>query len=175
MQPADATDVVDRLFAAENRRDWEVFRALLHPQVEWTIIGPTDAVIRGRDAYMQRIEAVYAAAPAARFTVRRSLNNFAGLVVTELMDNAGDISVDVFYVRDGVVVREWSSCSVTPAGDAVVAQHCRASARRSQACAAALPTCRLPIRFGMTASARTHPPELVMAGSVCGNGSSWPG
>jgi len=46
------------------------------------MVGPTDIVIHGRDHYMRRIEGAYAAASAARFTVRRSLSNAAGLVVT---------------------------------------------------------------------------------------------
>lgn len=38
-------------------------------------------------------------------------SNEAGLIVTELPDSEGNVSVDVFDVRDGLVVHEWSSYS----------------------------------------------------------------
>ncbi|GAA1452452.1 nuclear transport factor 2 family protein [Nesterenkonia lacusekhoensis] len=101
-------DVLDELFAAENARDWTTFRALLHPEVEWTLIGSgTTSVVHGRDAYMNRLEATYESAPDAEFTLRRSLRNDAGLIVTELIDNHGNVSVDVFDVRNGLLRREW--------------------------------------------------------------------
>jgi len=59
------TEVLDRLSSAENERDWDAFRSLLHPQVEWTLIGPKTTVIRGRDAYMRRIEDAYTSAPGS--------------------------------------------------------------------------------------------------------------
>ena len=100
--------VLVELFAAENARDWATFQTLLHPEVEWTLIGPdTTAVVRGRTTYMNRILAAYESASDARFTVRRSLSNEAGMIVTELIDNHGDVSVDVFDVRNGLVRREW--------------------------------------------------------------------
>lgn len=101
------TEILVRLFAAENERDWAAFRALLHPQVEWTLVGATTTTIRGRDAYMRRIEDAYASAPGAWFSVHRWLHNEAGLIVTELIDNEGNVSIDVFDVRDGRVLREW--------------------------------------------------------------------
>ncbi len=71
------------------------------------MIGATTIVIRGRDAYMRRIKDAYTSAPDARFAVHRTLRNQAGLTVTELLDNEGNVSVDVFDVRDGLVIREW--------------------------------------------------------------------
>lgn len=66
-------DMLANLFAAENARDWVAFEALLHPEVEWTLIGPhTATVLRGRTAYMKRILAAYQSAPDASFTVHRS-------------------------------------------------------------------------------------------------------
>jgi len=56
---------------------------------------------------MRRIEDAYTSAPEVRFAVHRSLRNEAGLIVTELLDNDGNISVDVFDVRGGLVIREW--------------------------------------------------------------------
>ncbi|QDO88684.1 nuclear transport factor 2 family protein [Ornithinimicrobium ciconiae] len=100
--------VLAELFVAENARDWATFHALLHSEVEWTLIGPdATAVVLGRSAYMDRILAAYESAPGARFSVRRSLRNEAGMVVTELIDNHGDVSIDVFDVRDGQVRRQW--------------------------------------------------------------------
>lgn len=90
-------DVLSGLFAAENARDCAAFQALLHPEVEWTLIGPdTTTVVRGRTAYMRRILASYKFASDARFSVRRSLHNDAGMIVTELLDTHGNVSVDVF-------------------------------------------------------------------------------
>lgn len=101
-------DVLPELFAAENARDWTAFRALVHPGVEWTLIGPdATTVVSGRTAYMSRILAAHKSASNVSFAVRRSLRNEAGMTVTELIDNHGDASVDVFDVRDGLVRREW--------------------------------------------------------------------
>jgi len=56
---------------------------------------------------MRRIEDAYASAAEARFAVHRSLRSEVGLIVTELLDNEGNVSVDVFDVHDGLVIREW--------------------------------------------------------------------
>ncbi|MGB3186171.1 MAG: nuclear transport factor 2 family protein [Ornithinimicrobium sp.] len=101
------TEVLDRLFAAENDRDWRTLETLLHPQIEWTLVGPITTIIRGREAYLKRLKEAYDNTPDAHFELQRSQSNGAGLVVTELLDNRGDVSVDVFDVRDGQVVREW--------------------------------------------------------------------
>lgn len=101
-------DVLANLFTAENARDWQTFEALLHPDVEWTIVGPDPTVVvSGRRQYMDRILEAYDSAPGARFDVHRSRRNDSGLVVTELVDNVGNVSVDVLEIRDGLVRREW--------------------------------------------------------------------
>lgn len=83
------------------------FRLLLHPDVEWALVGNTATVIRGRDAYMDRIKDAYETAPDVGFMVQRSIRNETGLIFTELLDSEGSISVDVVDVRDGLVTREW--------------------------------------------------------------------
>lgn len=101
-------DVFDELFAAENSRNWTTFRSLLHPEVQWTIVGPeAPALVEGRAAYTERIKAAYEFAPAAEFTVCRSLRNEEGTTVKELIDHHRNVSVDVFDICNGLVRREW--------------------------------------------------------------------
>ncbi|MBT2486168.1 MULTISPECIES: nuclear transport factor 2 family protein [unclassified Microbacterium] len=99
--------VLHRLFAAENDRDWETLTALLDPAVTWFLVSGATTVIRGRDDYVSRLQAAYEGRPAARFRVERFRETGHGRTMCELVDDVGRVSVEVFDVRDGLLVTEW--------------------------------------------------------------------
>ncbi|OKL50831.1 nuclear transport factor 2 family protein [Buchananella hordeovulneris] len=99
---------LEALFAAEQRRDWPALGKLLHPDVTWTIVtGRGSHTVRGRQAYLERLAAAYRDAPAATFSVHRTWLANDGLVATELVDDGGRVSLDVFALADGLVRHEW--------------------------------------------------------------------
>ena len=62
---------------------------------------------KGRDRYLARLKAAYEARPSARFEVVNWWDAGRGRILCELMDDLGEASVEVFDVRDGLVIREW--------------------------------------------------------------------
>jgi ketosteroid isomerase-like protein len=107
-------ETLRRLFAAENTRDWDAVAQLLHPRVTWILVGDRTSSIEGRDAYLARIEAAYADRPTARFEVARWRGSGRGRILCELVDDEGAVSVEVFDVKNGLVVREWEFLFGTP-------------------------------------------------------------
>lgn len=95
-----------RLFAAENGRDWAAFATLLDPDVVWHLHGDRSETVEGREAYLRRIETAYRGRPAASFTVERYRSSGWGRVLVELVDTRGEVSVEVFLLRDGLVLEE---------------------------------------------------------------------
>ena len=102
-----ADDVIRRLFIAENARDWDTLAGLLDPDVTWQLIADETTVIKGRDKYFARLKAAYEARPSAQFEVVNWRDTGRGRILCELMDDLGEASVEVFDVRDGLVIREW--------------------------------------------------------------------
>ena len=101
MRPRQA---LEAFFEAENRRDWEAYAGLLHPDVEWTVGG---RMITGREDYVRAMRAAYVGSDA-RFRVHQLIESADGRVVaTLLVDSEGRRSLDVFELSGGVVVREW--------------------------------------------------------------------
>ncbi|MBO3725677.1 nuclear transport factor 2 family protein [Actinomyces bowdenii] len=105
--PASPLEVLEALFDAENARDWEALAARLHPEVEWCVEG---RVVRGREAYLAALMGFYAGADpcATRFRLHQSIDSADGSTVIALLVNgAGERSLEVFEIRDGLVRREW--------------------------------------------------------------------
>ncbi|MDO4792211.1 MAG: nuclear transport factor 2 family protein [Buchananella hordeovulneris] len=97
-------DVLAQFFAAENGRDWRLYAAFLHPEVEWYLDG---AIIQGREAYLRRIRAAYTGS-ATTFRAHQFLSSASGETVAVLLvDNEGNRSLDVFEFEDGLIRREW--------------------------------------------------------------------
>ncbi|HEX7350886.1 nuclear transport factor 2 family protein [Brachybacterium sp.] len=96
------------LFDAENRRDWEGLAALLHPDVEWTVTPSRRGRTVGIDAYLERLEESYRESGEAVFKIRRIVRGDDALTATELVDQAGNISLEVFELDNGLVRRAWS-------------------------------------------------------------------
>ena len=103
-------DDLERLaafFDAENRRDWEAYRAFLHPEVEWELRQPDGRVefIRGPEEYMARIQAAYAGWNG-RFRCEAAQVERDSQVVVRLVNDRGEVSRERFRLRDGLVWRE---------------------------------------------------------------------
>ncbi|WP_084039507.1 DUF4440 domain-containing protein [Demequina sp. NBRC 110053] len=101
-------DTLESLFDAERRRDWKRLRMLLHPDVIWTVIDREESRVVGAQAYIDRLMAAYRDGGASDFVVSHVRRGSEGLVATELIDEEGRISVDVFKIDEsGVLVQEW--------------------------------------------------------------------
>lgn len=106
---------IEILFAAERCRDWETLRSVLHPSVVWTIVGSEESLVAGADAYIARLRHAYERDGAVDFTVRRVLFGVGGKVATELVDDVGNISIDIFELdKNGLVTREWEHVLGSP-------------------------------------------------------------
>lgn len=96
------------LFSAELHQDWARLRELLHPEVVWTVIGHDESRVHGAEAYVSRLRAAYEHGSATGFTVRHVRRGEGGLVATELIDEEGNVSLDIFELDpQGRVLREW--------------------------------------------------------------------
>jgi len=100
-------DTVRRLFIAENARDWNTLAGLLDTDVTWQLNADETTVIKGRNKYLDRLQAAYEARPSTQFEVVSWRDTGRGRILCELMDDLGEASVEVFDVRDGLVIREW--------------------------------------------------------------------
>lgn len=102
-----AVETLARFFRAENERDWETYRAFLHPEVVWHLRGERDRTIRGVDEYLQTIRDTYAGSDA-HFRVEEAHEAADGRrVLVLLVDNSGRRSFEVFDVEDGLIRREY--------------------------------------------------------------------
>ena len=101
-----AVETLARFFRAENDRDWETYRAFLHPDVVWHLHGEEDRTIRGVEEYLRAIRDAYAGS-GARFRVEEAHEAACGIrVVVLLVDDAGKMSFEVFDFEDGLIRRE---------------------------------------------------------------------
>lgn len=97
-------ETLEAFFDAENHRDWETFAAFLHPDVEWAING---RLVRGRRAYVAALRDFYRGSEA-RFRLHQFLDSADGTTVaTLLVNSAGERSLEVFEVIEGLIRREW--------------------------------------------------------------------
>ena len=102
--PAAPLEALEALFDAENHRDWETFAAFLHPDVEWALNG---RLVRGRQACIATLQDHYRGS-GARFRLHQLLDSDDGTTVAALLVNsAGERSLEVFEVVEGLIRREW--------------------------------------------------------------------
>ncbi|GGP81858.1 nuclear transport factor 2 family protein [Saccharothrix coeruleofusca] len=104
--PGGPTDLVRRLYVAENARDWAGAAMLVHPDIRsttWpsgrTVIGVRDYLAALEEAYQGRDEPLRVLA-IAEDTCKATV--FAELEV------AGKRSIDVFHLVDGLIHQERS-------------------------------------------------------------------
>lgn len=99
--------VLVRLFDAENRHDWSDLAALLHPDVEWTVVPSRRGRSVGIAAYLERLEGAYSESGGTTLKVRHVIRGGDDLTATELVDQDGGVSLEVFQLEDGRVRRTW--------------------------------------------------------------------
>lgn len=102
------SEALERFFAAENARDWVAYATYLHPGVEWRLFdGPVETVVSGRDAYLAAMERAYRGVATQFRPVQILVDDGRNRVVTLLVDDDGERSLDIFDFEDGLVRREW--------------------------------------------------------------------
>lgn len=93
-------------FQAENERDWQAYLTFLDEAVVWELQGDQLEVIRGKDAYLQRIQAAYQDS-FVHFTCHYYQTNAdQSQIVTLLCNSLGHYSCDIFEFRQGLIVKE---------------------------------------------------------------------
>lgn len=90
-------------FAAENAREWTVYRSFLHPEVMWTL---GERVIRGADEYVAAMQQAYGDSDIQFRCVASRVSESGSLIATLLVDDDGRRSLDVFEFKDELVWRE---------------------------------------------------------------------
>lgn len=100
---------IEKLFAffdAENRRDWQTYQTFLSDQVSWELQGDTIEIIRGKADYLTKIQKVYQNNPVQFRCIYYQLNPDLNQIVTILKNDFGDLSCDIFFFENGMIVKE---------------------------------------------------------------------
>lgn len=96
-----------QFFEAENARDWARYRSFLHPEVVWELHGDEVRVIRGVEEYLSVIRAAYADTTIQFTCERMDVSADDNRIVTYLVNDQDERSVDIFEFNDGKIVREY--------------------------------------------------------------------
>lgn len=99
-----ALDVVRRLLALENARDFDALEALVHPDVEWRS-WPDGDHAEGRADFMRRFRAQYVDREARAEVTAIGADPGGERVLVEFVIE-GKRSVCVFEIHDGLLLRE---------------------------------------------------------------------
>lgn len=102
-----SANVLTQFFEAENARDWARYRSFLHPEVVWELYGDEVRVIRGVEEYLSVIRAAYADTTIQFTCERMDVSADGNRIVTHLVNDQGERSVDIFEFKDGKIVREY--------------------------------------------------------------------
>lgn len=103
------TEIVKRILEflhAENQRDWLNYEKFLSHNVQWTFFSIEGTrVVNGRENYVNTMKRIYENLDSTFNIISLLSNDELGIVMAELeMDNRR--SVDVFELRDGLILRE---------------------------------------------------------------------
>ena len=102
------TQCLNNFFAAENSRDWAVFRRYLHPQVMWFLhTEDSHMPIAGREEYMDRILSGYKDSDATFVCESMETSSSGNRVVAFLKNSHGGHSVNIFDFEDGLIRWEY--------------------------------------------------------------------
>lgn len=100
-------DLLKAFFKAENERDWELYQNFLHPEVSWQLFAKEEKTILGIDNYMQATKKAYSHS-GAQFECRdMQVSADGNRIVTHLVNNSGQCSVDIFDFKDGLIYKEY--------------------------------------------------------------------
>lgn len=100
-------EALTQFFEAENTRDWARYVTFLHPEVVWELHGDGVRVIRGVEEYLAVITAAYSGTDIRFRCERMDVSADGNRIVTHLVNDQGDRSVDIFEFEDGKIVREF--------------------------------------------------------------------
>ena len=99
--------ILQKFFEAENQRDWETYAKFLSPDIVWELHGHTTEIIRGKTAYLIRIQEAYNNRNV-QFTCKQyECNAIQSRILTYLVNDYGQASCDIFEFKDGLIVREF--------------------------------------------------------------------
>lgn len=99
--------ILTAFFAAENKRDWDAYRAFLSPDIVWTLHSKQMKTIEGIDEYLAAMMEAYKDCDNT-FTCEALYPSGDGTrMVAILMNNLGVRSCDIFEFSDGLIVREY--------------------------------------------------------------------
>ncbi|MGT2754192.1 nuclear transport factor 2 family protein [Streptococcus ovis] len=94
-------------FEAENQRNWETYAKFLSPDVVWELHGHITEIIRGKTAYLTRIQEAYHNT-SVQFTCKQyEYNAEQSRILTYLVNDYGQVSCDIFEFKDGLIVKEF--------------------------------------------------------------------
>ncbi|MCW6652885.1 nuclear transport factor 2 family protein [Aerococcaceae bacterium NML210727] len=103
----NSAELLHKFFEAENKRDWETYKQLLHPQVEWYLYGETHRQFTGIEQYTDTIAKFYEQTDI-RFSCKKMIVSHDGSrIVTHLINDAGESSIDIFDFKDSLIYREY--------------------------------------------------------------------
>lgn len=101
-------ELLQRFFALENERCWKEYGAYLADDVVWILNeNGKQVVINGKKEYLEKIEQAYEDI-STRFEVK-SITKYEkkNEIITLLENEDGDMSLDIFEIKYGKIVREW--------------------------------------------------------------------
>jgi hypothetical protein len=101
-------ETLQRFFSLENERNWRDYESYLSEDVEWILNeNEKQVIIRGKKDYLERIRQAYNETDV-KFTIRAIARcERTNRIVSILESDDGDISIDVFELRNGKIAREW--------------------------------------------------------------------
>lgn len=102
--PGGPADLVRRLYAAENARDWEGVAMVAHPDIRWTT-WPSGRTVEGREDYVAALESMYRGRDTTLRVLAIAEDTTRATVFAEL-EIEGKRSVNVFHLVDGLVHQE---------------------------------------------------------------------
>lgn len=95
-------------FGLENCRDWEKYRTFLHPEIVWTLFSTEgQKKICGADAYMEKMQSSYHGSNCTFSCMQMLSSADKNRIVAILRNSVGDISIDVFDFKDGLIQKEY--------------------------------------------------------------------
>lgn len=103
----DNQSLLREFFSAENRRDWAAYARFLHPDVTWTLYSQPVKIVRGAKAYLEAMQAAYAASSDTFVCETMQAGADGRRIVTLLCNNHGERSCDIFDLENGLIIAEY--------------------------------------------------------------------
>jgi len=100
--------LLEQFFALENERRWDDYAIYLAENVEWILYeNGKQIAISGKNEYLKRIKQAYIGVET-RFEARNITEyKKQNRIITLLENSNGDMSIDIFEIKDGKIIKEW--------------------------------------------------------------------